>query len=941
MYPVSEEYLNKISGQSVTTDWNGQIRTKVGMTYPIRPETIVEGSGSIIRQICSKSDLEIGTTCSAELSIQLYLDGVERYELYDGTITMDFKLLLDGGNYETVPLGTFYITDPPERSMNIISIHAYDAMQKFNKNFGLYLQGTAYYLLQYACNACGVELGATQDEIAGYPNGLVETYTYQELEIYTYRDLVGYVASFLCCFAYIGPDNRLYLKPYESDPVREISENWRFEYKPKDYESFFTSITAYFAVSQKTEAVSIAAETAGLTYNLGTNPLIQFNDDDFRKTVLRNIITKLASVSYTPFEGKFPCDPALMVGDVLNFTGNHAVNGKLAAITKQVITINGGMSLECAGADPDYIMTATEKLIAGAYASNTQDGMRYYDYANTEEITIRDGREAVVISINYITKKETHVDFHGEIKCQVETTETYDESNDEYTENDGVIYVSYIEGGSEITEYYPVDSFFDGTHLLHLVYTWWASSNIRSSFEVRLKCEGCTVTIGQAESRGYMAGEGLIGDTTPDDAIRVYDTFAPIDFSRIRKNFTDAVEIKQIRPAGSSLYDNLAKINFFTQIFGGIKDDIMMNSLHRFSVPYNADEMDTENIIWANNVWYNENQQIDGTVTTPDCRVSRIYRVSSNRTPNSGDVTYIVSFDSGETWYSYASGWVPYESGYGMVESDMAAVPSDEWNVMIVNGTVMVKAILQGDATLTDIQIFTAVIKDGTMIEHSDAVTYDETVVADNRDNIGLVYEKSYEGQAGSIDDGYLEELPIDTNSISAITGIQITESHDTYKDFKLFDQPNLRTDFQYQSGGPFVKQSDGSWYGSQSANVAQMWSVPIPKKYRLLAIDMESTGRRGSYNLSTIYLRDAYGVTGIYGGNFAGNNLKTINLVNYSSTSEAINEQYGVKIQSSTPYELSRQIVLIDISGIETNIFIGWHRCDNATRIYSITAIL
>ena len=39
----------------------------------------------------------------------------------------------------------------------------------------------------------------------------------------------------------------------------------------------------------------------------------------------------------------------------------------------------------------------------------------------------------------------------------------------------------------------------------------------------------------------------------------------------------------------------------------------------------------------------------------------------------------------------------------------MKAITQPEWGAMIANNTIMVKAILRGNATLTDIQIFTEV----------------------------------------------------------------------------------------------------------------------------------------------------------------------------------------------------------------------------------------
>ena len=74
-------------------------------------------------------------------------------------------------------------------------------------------------------------------------------------------------------------------------------------------------------------------------------------------------------------------------------------------------------------------------------------------------------------------------------------------------------------------------------------------------------------------------------------------------------------------------------------------------------------------------------------------------------------MTYLVSFDSGATWYSYSGGFVVYTSGYGMTEGVMVAITQAEWATMITNGSIMVRAILRSNATLTDIQIYTEVLQ--------------------------------------------------------------------------------------------------------------------------------------------------------------------------------------------------------------------------------------
>lgn len=709
MYPVSDAYLEEILKDSVTAYWYGSIRTRYGMTYSFDVSAIVQGSGKITREICTGSDIEIGTTCAAELDINLCLPNVSRYELYNGEVALTYQLTLPGGGLETIPIGTFYITEPPERTLDITSIHAYDAMSKFNKSFDTNLVGFPYDFLRHACESCGVTLGSTQEEIANLPNGSVETHTYPDLEIYTYRDLVGYTAAYLGCFSYVGPDNKLYVKPYGMDPVRNIEPEWRYEYKPMDYEAFYTILEAYFAISEEKERVVIAY--GGLTYDMGTNPLIQFNSDETRLGVLSNILTALARASYTPFKASVPCDPSLMPGDVVTFSGNHAVEGMPSAITKQVIAIGGAMEISCSGSDPNLaVLTANEKKYNSIAKSKNKDGMFYYDYTNAAEILIGDGNRAAAISFRYMTTKRTHVDFHAEIKCVADTTEEYEEESDTYVENDGMLEVVYRMGGDDVTSYYPLDTLEDGKRLRHLVYTWWASENIVSTFEVFIRCVGCSLYIDQGDIHAYIAGVGLEGETSVwTGKVNIDDNFYPVDFRGIHKLFDSAVEATLPEIHEPTVRQGKKYIDF-AGIRKQIGDGVTNSDLHRYSPPYNDNQVAKTNVVRDGSVWRLENEEIVGTLTTPSSIVDRIYKLTSHRAPGTGDVNYIVSFDSGETWYSYAQGFVELtELDSGMAEVVMESITEEEWAVMIAeNHTVMVRAIMWGDATLTDIQIYTS-----------------------------------------------------------------------------------------------------------------------------------------------------------------------------------------------------------------------------------------
>ena len=126
----------------------------------------------------------------------------------------------------------------------------------------------------------------------------------------------------------------------------------------------------------------------------------------------------------------------------------------------------------------------------------------------------------------------------------------------------------------------------------------------------------------------------------------------------------------------------------------------------------------------------------------------------------------------------------------------------------------------------------------------------------------------------------------------------------------------------------------------SQSSNSACMLDAKVPAGYSRLFLDVYSTGRSGTYNTSTVWFRSGYGVTGYYGGNYAGSNVRdAVTLTRYSGTADQTNSQAGVVISVTSMYTVPRQIVEVDISGITEDFYIGLHRCDNRTVLYGIVA--
>ncbi|MGN0363703.1 MAG: hypothetical protein ACI4ET_12770 [Bilifractor sp.] len=776
MYKVSQDYIKTIMGKAVTSGWRGTITTSRGLQYDFTEKDLVSGSTKITREIASDSEFEIGSTCAAELSMGIYLD-VDRYVLYGGTVNLIYRLLV-GSEWEEIPLGEFNITEPPERSLEIITLHAYDNMIRFNRPCGAQLTGKPFALLQTACNICGVGLGSSQSEIEAMPNGGIETYADEAVEIKTYRDLIGFVATFLCGYAIVDADGLLYIKQYSMTPVRTIGQDWRYKFTPCDYEINYTSLTATLAGVGKEEYTSTGE--SGLGYDLGENPFIQFPSEDIRRSIYTSILNTLTELTYTPFDLTCPCDPALTVGDVLSFTGGQAVADKLSVITKQTITVNNAMSLSLKGTDPaSQVTTDVDKRLDSAIRSSTDDGMHYYDYVNAEAIHIGDGEKAAIIRFNYATGKETHVDFHSEVKFLVNTTEIDSNPDDSeegiWTEHDGRILVTYYSNGEEIESYYPADWFLDGTHLLHLLWAFWASSNQRGTFEVYLSCEGCSVDIDANNCHAYIAGCGLAGDSAWDGTIQIYEDFEPIEFSCVLGSFTDSVEFRFPGIIRQALQDNIIALDFYETTINKFTDKVnAVKSLFRFDVPYTDNQVGKDGIISENRVWKLADGVTTGTLTTADCQTSRVEKITSLHSGD--DVAYLVSFDSGATWWTYSNGWE--EPDYtiklpGMNEATLASIKAAAYAEKLA-GSIMVKATLLGSATVTDIQIYTSSASDWTYVATSDFESYDSDYVSRTDAEMKLITNYTVGSEEQAIDSGRMAALAINTAIFSEISEIEV-----------------------------------------------------------------------------------------------------------------------------------------------------------------------
>lgn len=143
-----------------------------------------------------------------------------------------------------------------------------------------------------------------------------------------------------------------------------------------------------------------------------------------------------------------------------------------------------------------------------------------------------------------------------------------------------------------------------------------------------------------------------------------------------------------------------------------------------------------------------------------------------------------------------------------------------------------------------------------------------------------------------------------------------------------------------YANGTTFSKttqQGEACIYHGSSSNKTFQFLEPISAAAKKLFVKVYATGRTGNYNLWTLYLVDAIGLSGSMAGQWPGQTKKTVMFTTYNNTAAAINSQPGVVIHVDTPYAVPKQTVEIDLSGVSVETYLTVHSCDCEAWLFQI----
>lgn len=418
MYPVSDVFLQAVQENTRKYYWTGKITTKTGQIHEFGYEDIVKGSGYISCQCCGSTEIELGTVYAAEMGITLFSQ-IDRYTLEDAKVELFYHLQIEDGSYEQIPMGIFEVSEA-NRLTKCLELKAYDYMLHFEKDFnGFETVGTAYDFLSLCCKSCQVEMAQTQEEISTMPNADVTLSIYPENDIETYRDVLYFTAQILGCFCCINREGKLELRKYMTVPILQVERRHRFSSSFSDFVTRYTAVSSTNLRTQIAEYYPLETDD-GLTMNLGVNPLLQFGLEETRKQLCENILQDLSAVEYVPFDSDTIGNPALDLGDVLTFAGGQADETKSACITSIQLKIGGKQNLKCVGKNPRLAQAKSknDKNISGLLNQIEAGKIGIHTFTNASAFSVAD-TDTKIISIEFATSEETHVQFFGQVIVDV------------------------------------------------------------------------------------------------------------------------------------------------------------------------------------------------------------------------------------------------------------------------------------------------------------------------------------------------------------------------------------------------------------------------------------------------------------------------------------------------------------------------------------------
>ena len=542
MYSVSNDYITAESKAVKQFKLKGKCCGK-----DFTDEDILQGSFTVTNQCASPSEIVLGAVYIGQLSATFFDTlNIPRSEWVGGSITVSAGLKLANGHYEYIPIGVYTIAEA-NHARSGIEIVAYDNMSKLDRLLDFdATYGTVYELLDAFCFACGIEFGLTQEEVEALPNGSRTLGIYPDNDCQTYRDYVANVAAACCCFATIGRDGKLYLRPFSGASVDSFTSTERFSgCKFSDY------ITSYGGVT-----VSNAEEggidtylngNRGVMLDLGENPFLQYGLEEVLSEIGDTIANALLDVNYTPFEATLLCGAEYDIGDVLTMTEGTAGTESTCIIHSLTWTFNRGCKVKGVGSNPEVgtAQSKYDKMISGMRKSDS-NVIKYYTFTNAQSYDIADGDSEMIMYINFATVKQGYVVFQAEIHADVS----------------GEITFRYVLNSADL-DFVPIEQFTSSKdkHIISLFFPFTSQNNTSYELELYAEMDGGECHIEAFDIKALLWGQGLAATDEWTGNIHLEDEIQGILLGNLTMaTITDALSMDTDSPTIVEIADAVGSI---------------------------------------------------------------------------------------------------------------------------------------------------------------------------------------------------------------------------------------------------------------------------------------------------------------------------------------------------------------------------------------------
>ena len=542
MYQVSQAY------QTAETKAVKQFKVRgkcCGIDYTAAD--ILKGSLTVSQQASSPTEITLGAVYIGQLTATFLNMPIARNSWVGGTITLQVGLKLAGGLYEFVPVGTYTIAEA-KHSRSGVEIVAYDNMSRFDRLLSFSTSyGTPYELLTAICASCVVELGMTEEEVEALPNGTRTLGIYAENDCQTFRDLLSWIACTTCCFATIDRQGRLVLRPFYGTSVGIFDDTKRFTgCKFSDYITSYAGITVNDLDEGGTRTYTNGK--AGVTLDIGDNPLMQYGVDVTLDAIGNAIAYALTDVEYVPFEATMLIGVEFDLGDVLTMTDGTAGTSSSCIVHSINWTFDRGCSLKGYGSNPDagQAKSRYDKMISGM-KGNKADEIKYYVFQNAGQYNISDGNRQEILYINFATVKGGYIIFQCEIHAEV----------------DGEITFYYRLNGADL-DFVPIETFTDvnNPHIINLFLPYKAEANTVYDLYLIAEMAGgdCFIDIGNLRAMVY--GQGLAATDEWNGVIAIDEDISRVALDNLAiVAISDAMTFDADEPTGESFSQSIGVIH--------------------------------------------------------------------------------------------------------------------------------------------------------------------------------------------------------------------------------------------------------------------------------------------------------------------------------------------------------------------------------------------